>query len=274
MTRLEALKIMQLGPEFTEQDLKTSFREKAKKAHPDRSGQDEDFKLLKQAYEFLKNLKNSPFDQVEPDIVNVELDIDESITLTFLESCVGCIKSIVIDRHELYTSTSGCPICLGRGWICRESSPIVKCNVCAKGKPPRKTKKTIRIPAGIHTGNTLTFNSEGNSLDGRSGSLNVKIKVKKSDYLSRQNLDIVQIKDVKYSDLLLGKSLVANTVHGDVKVEIPYGSFDGDALRIKGRGIKTKNSAGSHVVKLRLVSPSQLNNDQREALENLRRVGL
>jgi len=79
---------------------------------------------------------------------------------------------------------------------------------------------------------------------------------------------------VKYSDLLLGKSLIANTVHGDVRVDIPFGSFDGDVLRVKKRGIKSKGKTGHHIVKLRLISPESLTDEQKSALEALRKAGL
>ena len=208
----------------------------------------------------------------EPEKVNLDIELD--LAVTFVESCVGCVKRVTFDRHELFTSIRSCGVCHGRGWLIREGRPTEKCGVCRSGRNPQKIVKSIRIPPGIATGNILTFRGEGNFLDKESGNLAAKVKVMPSRHLQRKNWDVIETKDVKYSDLLLGRSLIANTVHGDVKVEIPYGSFDGDSLRIKGRGIKTKNNAGNHIVKLRLVSPSKLNDDQREALENLRRTGL
>ena len=274
MTLHEARNIMQLGANFSEQELKNAYRLKAKKAHPDHSGCAEDFKLLNAAYEYLKQAPRTTFEPTYTDFTKINLDITEKISISFIDACTGCVKRIAADRHVLVMKPNLCPICVGRGWIVRENYPITKCNVCNINRAPHKFSKSIRIPAGISSGNILTFSSEGHSIDGSVGSLRIEVQVKKSRTLSRQEQDIVEVKDVKYSDLLLGRSLIVNTIHGDVKVEIPYGSFDGDSLRIKGRGIKTKKAAGNHIIKLRLVSPKSLNRDQKEALEDLRRVGL
>jgi len=265
---------MQLDPNFSEQELKDVYRLKAKEAHPDHSGCAEDFKLLNAAYEYLKQAPNATFEHARTDFTKINLDITKKISISFSDACTGCVRRIATDRHILTSKPRLCPICSGRGWIVRENYPITKCNVCRINRAPQKFSKSIRIPAGISGGNILTFSNEGHEIDGNSGSLRIEVHVKKSQTLSRQGQDIVEVKDVKYSDLLLGRSLIANTIHGDVKVEIPYGSFDGDNLRIKGRGIKLKKAAGNHILKLRLVSPKSLNRDQKEALENLRRVGL
>jgi len=273
VTYLEALSIMKLKQGFTDKDLKEAFRAKAKKAHPDHSGCDEDFKLLKIAYDYLRNNKPSRIFSPE-DTAKLNLDITSKITIEFHDACTGCVKKIRFPRHELYTNHKMCSICSGRGWICRVSRPLEKCNVCNQSRPPRYIEKNIRIPAGIVDGNKLSFKGEGNSLDKNVGVLNISISVNEAESLTRSGQDIIQVKDVKYSDLLLGKSLVANTVHGDVKVDIPFGSFDGDVLRVKGRGIKSKKKAGHHIIKLRLIAPAHLTIDQKKALETLRSAGL
>ena len=273
MTRLEALSIMKLQTDFTSQELKEAFRSQAKKVHPDHSGYSEDFKLLKAAYDYLKNSKVKRVFDID-DLSSLNLDIDAKISVSFHDACTGCIKKIKFLRHELYTNETLCAICRGRGWICREARSIEKCNVCDQRRYPQTIEKNIRIPAGIINKNKLSFKDEGSRVDNRSGALIITVSVEEASGLIRKDYNIVQTKDVKYSDLLLGKSLIANTVHGDVKVDIPFGSFDGDVLRVKGRGIKSKNKTGHHIVKLRLVAPSALTDDQRNALEVLRASGL
>lgn len=274
MNFLEALSILQLGPNYTDQDLKDAYRARARKAHPDHNGCAEDFKVIKAAYEYLKHSPRKIFKKESPNISNANLEIVKKVSISFEDACVGCIKTVIFDRHNLATQKELCPICFGRGWIAREKYPIVKCNVCKSSRPASKIRKTIRIPAGILDEGSLRFNNEGHSIDGTVGALRVIVSVKKSNHLIREGQDIVQLKDVRYSDLLLCKSLVANTIHGDVKIDIPYGSFDGDILKIKGRGIKSKKGAGSHIVKLRLIAPNSLTDVQRRALEDLRKVGL
>lgn len=273
MTYLEALSIMKVQPSFTKKQLKEAFRRSAKKVHPDHSGQEEDFKMLKAAYDYLRNNRPERVFSKE-NLSKLNLDIVERISISFVDACTGCIKKVKFSRYELTTKPHVCEICLGRGWICRETRPIEKCNVCAQTVRPRYVEKNIRIPAGICQGNKLSFKGEGNTVDNMTGILNLKIDIEKTKDLERKDHDIVQIKDVKYSDLLLGKSLIANTIHGDIKVDIPFGSFDGDMIRVKGRGVKSKNKTGHHVLKLRLIAPKSLSENQKDALEALRETGL
>jgi molecular chaperone DnaJ len=153
-------------------------------------------------------------------------------------------------------------------------SDIEVCSACSAGKKPSRITRTLRIPSGIVSGNVLKFEGEGHHILGQKGVLHVSVVVKKAKGLQRKGMNIIQKKDVKYSDLLLGSDLIANTVHGDVKVKIPFGSFDGDKLEIKNRGIKTSKISGSHILELRLVAPNRITSDQKIALENLRKVGL
>jgi len=274
VTLAQAIKILGVKFDFTKQDGKEAYRAKAKKVHPDFTGDDKSFKLLKEARDFLiSNKKTIIFDK-GPSPRNLNLDVVENIHVSFTDACTGCIKKIAYSTYTSTTSSGACPICSGRGLIFRERSSAVKCNVCGASPRAKIHSFSIRVPAGIRQGEFLTFKSRGNHLDDYVGSLRVKVSIEKSNQFTRKSSDIIQTKDVRYTDLLLGTSIVANTIHGDVKIDIPFGSFDGDALKVKGRGIRSKKDSGDHIVKLRLIAPTNLSSDQRHALENLRKTGL
>lgn len=55
MTRFEAMSILGLGENFTEGELKSAYRMGAKKYHPDLRGDVTMFRLVNEAYEFLKS---------------------------------------------------------------------------------------------------------------------------------------------------------------------------------------------------------------------------
>jgi DnaJ-class molecular chaperone len=274
VTLLQAAKILGVKSDFTKQDVKEAYRSRAKKVHPDFTGDDKKFKLLKEARDLLINNKKTVIFEQGPSPRNLNLDVLENVHVSFVDACTGCIKKISYSTYTTATNSSGCPICAGRGLIFRERASAIKCNVCGSCPNPKVHSFSIRIPAGISQGEFLTFKSKGNHLDDYVGRLRVKVSIEKSNRLTRKSNDIMQTKDVRYTDLLLESSIVANTVHGDVKISIPFGSFDGDVLKVKGRGIRSKKGSGDHIVKLRLVAPGKLSSDQLHALESLRKVGL
>lgn len=55
VTRFEALNILGLGENFTEGELKSVYRMMAKKYHPDLRGDVTMFRLVNEAYKFLKS---------------------------------------------------------------------------------------------------------------------------------------------------------------------------------------------------------------------------
>ena len=173
------------------------------------------------------------------------------------------------------TTRSGCcELCWGRGWIIIEESIMTKCSVCRVQPKVVRVEKMIRVPAGIKNNQKLIFESEGHMLDNVTGSLRVNVTVKKDATRARDNCNIVEKVFVTYSDLLLCKKIIAKTIHGDQRVEIPFGSFDGDTLRLKEKGVHTKKKLGDHLVKLCLIAPQRLTPDQTKVLQDLQRVGL
>ena len=146
--------------------------------------------------------------------------------------------------------------------------------MCSNGSFSKGSKRNIRIPSAMSSGQKLFFESEGHVHEAAKGNLIVTLKVKKDKMRNRDGLNVVESVPVTYSDLLLSKKIIARTVHGDRRVEIPFGTFDGDVLRIKSQGIKSKSKTGDHLLKMCLISPAELTEEQRIALEQLKKVGL
>jgi DnaJ-class molecular chaperone len=267
-------------------ELKFIFRSLAKKKHPDTQGTDVEFIKLSEAYKLLKqkskrrffknkNVAQTAQSQTIPNNADSKsLTISKKINLSFNEACVGTTRAVEFNRFLLKTRNSICKICSGTGQVFINDDSMKRCAACNSKSFVVKTKKVIRIPAGIVNDTVLRFSREGHTINTLAGFLEVKVFVNMSSKLKRKNLDIYQDINVTYSDLLLGSSLVANTIHGNINIKIPFGSFDGDILRVKNHGIKIEKKQGNHVLTLRLVSPKILAKKQIEALKYLKSVGL
>lgn len=272
MTYQEALRLLGLTKGFSMKDLKKAYRAEALKTHPDLTGQDFKFTLVKKAYEHLQeNFRDHTHQTMFRK--HLVLDVYQKCSLTFEEACAGCIKTIKYNFFVSETDHLKCELCKGRGVIFRERQEAEACNVCSSARS-RNAQKTIRIPPGAHQGSVVGVEGSGHVLDDRVGNLKIKVLVGKHKNLKRSGLDIVQNIGVTYSDFLLCGSVIAKTIHGDVKVDIPFGTFDGDKIVVEGRGIRNSKKSGNHVIKLKLKAPKSLTRKQVDALKSLKQAGL
>lgn len=266
---------MKMSSVPSQKELRAQYRKQAKEAHPDLKGTQTKFKQLSSAYSFLLDyIANNSKQNIPNEVHAKDISHSTNIVLTFEEACTGILKKILFERIYMTTRSGCCELCWGRGWIIIEESIMTKCSVCRVQPKVVRVEKMIRVPAGIKNNQKLIFESEGHMLDNVTGSLRVNVTVKKDATRARDNCNIVEKVFVTYSDLLLCKKIIAKTIHGDQRVEIPFGSFDGDTLRLKEKGVHTKKKLGDHLVKLCLIAPQRLTPDQTKVLQDLQRVGL
>jgi nucleoside diphosphate kinase len=97
----------------------------------------------------------------------------------------------------------------------------------------------------------------------------VVVQVLPSERLARRGKDVIIAVPVTFPDDALGAEIDVPTPLGDkVRVKVPAGSTDGKMLRVRGMGSPSdKGDAGSLLVRLKLIVPSELSTQQTEALE-------
>ncbi len=62
MKKQKAYELLGLSSDASEDEVKSAFRNMAKKHHPDKGGDEEKFKEINEAYQILTNSKNDEFD--------------------------------------------------------------------------------------------------------------------------------------------------------------------------------------------------------------------
>lgn len=165
-----------------------------------------------------------------------------------------------------------CSACNGQGKIVRE-----KCPTChGSGKVKKHRKIQVRIPAGVDDGSQIRISGEGESgtRGGPPGDLYIVIRVKPHEFFDREGDDIYCEVPLTFAQAALGDEIEIPTLTGKVKLKIPAGTQTGTYFRLKGKGVPRLrgHGQGDQHVKVVVVTPSRLNEQQKELLREFARL--
>ncbi|MBD1371143.1 molecular chaperone DnaJ [Hazenella sp. IB182357] len=165
-----------------------------------------------------------------------------------------------------------CHTCEGKGKIIQQ-----KCTACkGEGRVEKKKKINVKIPAGIHEGAQLRVSGEGEAgvNGGPPGDLYITILVKSHEFFIRDGDDLTCEIPITFAQATLGDEVIVPTLNGKVKLKVPAGTQTGTEFRMQGKGVPRLNGYGEGDlrVKVRLVTPRNLNDEQKEAMRAFNRV--
>ncbi|SOC89746.1 molecular chaperone DnaJ [Curtobacterium sp. 314Chir4.1] len=130
----------------------------------------------------------------------------------------------------------------------------------------------VRIPAGVADGQKIRLRGRGEpSPDGgEAGDLVVTVTVRKHPVFERDGQNLRLDVPVTFVEAALGATIEVPTLGGStVKLKVAPGMPSGRVLRVKGRGVTTKNGTGDLLATVQVAVPSHLSDKQREAVEAL-----
>lgn len=135
----------------------------------------------------------------------------------------------------------------------------------------------IKIPSGMLTGQVLRLKGQGypGINGGANGDALITVNVKSHPYFRAEGNNIIIDLPISIKEAVLGAKVIVPTISGKVNVKIPPYSSSGEKLRLKGKGIKSKNGTGDEIVNLIIMSPKAKNVEletvlQQSAEEQLR----
>ncbi|MFA6404566.1 MAG: DnaJ C-terminal domain-containing protein [Candidatus Paceibacterota bacterium] len=139
----------------------------------------------------------------------------------------------------------------------------------------RKERLMIKIPSGIENGQGLRISGKGESGEGGSGDLIVRIWVGPHTNIKKEGFHLVMNLPVKLSLALLGGIIEIETLDGKIELKIPQGTTHGEILRVKGKGVPYgNNKRGDLLIVTHVNMPKKLSRQAEELVEQLRNEGL
>ncbi len=229
-------------------------------------------------------------------------DLRYDLEISFEEAARGSETTIQIPREESCATCHGsgaapgsspetCPQCKGRGQLrfqqgfltiarpchaCHGSGKLITrpCSTCrGTGRTTNDRRITVKIPAGIATGQRLRLYGEGEhgGAGGPAGDLYVVVHVQEHPFFHREGDDLYCEAPVNFPTLALGGTIEIPTLNEKETVTIPAGTQSGARFKLRGKGMPNvgRHGKGDLYVVVRAVVPKKLTKEQKKIVEQL-----
>ncbi len=179
------------------------------------------------------------------------------------------------DDQGLFSLSTVCPDCVGRGTLF--DTP---CPVCKGSGTERKVRSVkVRIPPGVEDGQRIRVKGRGAPGQGMAppGDLYVVVHVGKHPVFGRNGRNLTITVPVTFPEAALGTTITVPTLDSKVTLKVPSGTASGTTLRVRGRGVpagsgRNAGKPGDLLVKIEVIVPTELTDEQRAAVESLAAV--
>lgn len=236
-------------------------------------------------------------------------DLQVDLTLELEEAVFGTARELEVQRWETCDGCGGtgaepgtrpitCPQCSGAGEVrraqqtglfgsfvtittcprCQGAGEVINtpCRKC-QGRQRVHTSRVIsvEIPPGVDEGTRIRLTGEGDAGErgGPPGNLYVNIHLKPHEIFERRDHDIYLELPLNIAQAALGDEVKVPTLDGEEILRIPPGTQTGQTFRLRGKGVPhlRREGRGDQVVRVFVVTPTNLTNEQKQLLQELSR---
>jgi len=131
----------------------------------------------------------------------------------------------------------------------------------------------VKIPAGVEEGSQIRLSGEGEAgmWGGSAGNLYITLSVQEHEFFKREGNDILYELPLNFAQAALGDEVEIPHLDDKVSLKIAPGTQTGKVFQLKGEGITYlhRSGRGDQLVKVRVVTPQRLNEEQRRLFHEL-----
>ncbi len=165
-----------------------------------------------------------------------------------------------------------CPACNGSGEEIND--PCSKCG--GEGRVLREEEINFEVPRGIKSGQRLRVDKKGHAgkRGDPAGDLLVEVDIEEHDVFERKDDDLFYTLKMSFPDAALGSEAQIPTLNGEVELEIPKGTQNGEIFRLRDKGMPRlrRRGKGDLFVKAKIETPTDLDEKEKELLKELREI--
>ena len=231
------------------------------------------------------------------------VDLQALVQLELSEVATGVQKTLSIKRNDFCDHCSGsgaepgsdrrtCSTCGGYGQVERQQSmgffvtrTVVECPSChgrrytfdqackscrGSGRAAKERVINIKIPAGIHDGQSVRIRGEGEPGPGGTtrGDLLCVVRIKEHPFFERQGDDLICRLPIGFTQAALGAQIDVPTLNGTSPLKVPPGTQYGALFELSGKGLPNIRNGrfGREIVQVVIETPAKLSGKQKDLL--------
>jgi DnaJ-class molecular chaperone len=189
-------------------------------------------------------------------------DVEAQVEISLEEAFSGTRRTFSMELDE------PCPTCRGAGNI--GGKPCATCGGSGWQRVHRQVE--VKIPAGVRTGQRVRVSGEGGTGGGARGDLYLGVTVAPHSTFERKGDDLNVELPITAPEAALGATVEVPTLKGKVTMKIPPATSSGRTFRLPGYGMPRikGGGAGDELVKVRIVMPTRLGDQERTLYEQLK----
>jgi molecular chaperone DnaJ len=159
-----------------------------------------------------------------------------------------------------------CPTCRGRGSVIERP-----CRDCGgSGRAAKERVLSVKIPAGIHDGQSVRVRGEGEPGPGgiSRGDLRCVVRVRPHEFFERDGDHLICRLPISFTQAALGTQVDVPTLTGTSPLRVPPGTQHGTLFKLPGKGLPNlqRGRTGDEVVQVLVEIPAKLSREQQELL--------
>lgn len=266
--------ILGVSKDASQEEIKKAYRKLAHQHHPDRGGDEKEFKKVNEAYQTLSNTEKrrqyDTFGSAGPQGFG-QGGFNGAQWSGSFEDLGDLFGGGLGDIFEQF---------FGGAYAGTRTRRIAKVLVSISLQDAftgtkkdvsievdgKRTKVEVPIPAGIEDGQTIKMDKALGEED-----LYVQVRVAPDKDFARRGSDVYTKVSISPAQAALGDTIEVATLEGKGSLKVPAGIQWGDLLRLQGKGMPTlRGSRGDQYVKIEVVTPKKLSKKAKELFEQLK----
>lgn len=273
----------------TPEEIKTAYREQAKKFHPDINTEnnfsEERFKDINEAYKVLSNpTTKRKYDRMWNSNVGRKKKFEESkreegsIFSNFFNMFFG--EQNAVQEKKSKKKKEKVPI-KGENVETEIDVSIEEAfygqdkKISLRAQNGKMKTFTVKIPAGIRNGEKIRLIGQGKKGEngGKNGDLLIRINIKDDKKYALRGIDLYTDLKITPWEAALGTKVSVDTIGETIFLHIPQGIESGEKVKIPGKGYKDgKGGRGELIADVKIMIPKVPTKEEMEIFKKLNQV--